>query len=418
MGLPPVEDCDVLIVGAGPAGCTAGILLARNGVRVSILEREAPDHHKICGDLLGPRSLWLLDELGLGEANWPWQGTPIHSISVFDETGMRSWARFCGTKEQTGPALTLRRDRFDRFLQEQAARAGCRIHYGIGFRSLREGEKDFAVCRAEREGKSLTVKSRVVLGADGVNSRVASAAGLRERRTGKLILAVRGYFRNVQGLRDSIELYFLRDYLPGYAWVIPLGGGVANIGLGLRADVCVRKGLHLRAELERFVQRHPGLAPRTRGAQPSGRIQGWPIGSYDRQRRRSGPHLLLLGDAASLADPLSGEGIYGAMKSAALAAEVVLEALSRGDFSGGQLSRYDNEIRRHFDGAYRFTGFLSSLPSYHRLLQPLVRWGLKRVENNCLLDPEYAAMVGGFFTGLLPRRRMWNAKWFRRTFLG
>jgi flavin-dependent dehydrogenase len=264
----------------------------------------------------------------------------------------------------------------------------------------------------------MTVKSRVVLGADGVNSRVAAAAGLGGRRTGKMILAARGYFRNVRGLRDSIELYFLREYLPGYAWVIPLGGGVANVGLGLRADVCVRRGLHLRSELERFVRRHPALAPRMQGAQLSGRIQGWPIGIYDRGRRRSGAHLLLLGDAASLADPLTGEGIYGAMKSASLADQVVVEALARGDFSGVQLSRYDRETRRHFDGAYRFAGFLSALPSDHRLLQPLVMWGLGRVEKNCLMDPGYAAMVGGFFTGQLARRRMWNAKWFRRTFLG
>jgi hypothetical protein len=88
------------------------------------------------------------------------------------------------------------------------------------------------------------------------------------------------------------------------------------------------------------------------------------------------------------------------------------------DFSGARLSRYDREASRYFDRACRFAGFLSSLPSDHRLLQPLVVWGLKRVEKSCLMDATYASMVGGFFTGMIPRKRMWNRKWIRRTVWG
>jgi len=139
---------------------------------------------------------------------------------------------------------------------------------------------------------------------------------------------------------------------------------------------------------------------------------------YGEPGRRSAAHLLLLGDAGRLADPLSGEGIYSAMKSASMAAPLVLEAFDRGDFSGTFFARYDRAAKGHFDAAYRYGTWLSSLPSDHRLLQPLVRWGLMQVEKNSIMDEGYARQVGGFFTGMVPGKRMVNPKWFRRTLLG
>lgn len=416
--LPPPEDTEALIVGAGPAGCTAGMLLASQGMRVVILEKEAPGHHKVCGDLLGPRSLWLLNDLGLGAVRWDGGGTPVSSIRVSDETGMRSWARFSAGGDGEAPALTVRRDLFDGFLQKAAGEAGCRISYGVGFRSLVGRHGGYVWCRAEHRGAERLFRARILIGADGFNSAVAGAAGLGGNNLGKRILAVRGYFRNVDGLRESMELYFLKKVLPGYAWVIPVGGRTANIGLGVRADVCVRRRLNLTRELRRFVGEQPGLASRMRNAEPVEAIRGWQIGTYDPKRQRSAPRLLLLGDAACLADPLTGEGVFGAMKSALLAVPVLREAFSSGDFSRAKLVEYDRAVAAYFDRAYRFTGFLSSLPSDHRLLQPLVLWGLKRVQAHSVMDPGYAAMVGGFFTGMLPRKRMWNRKWFRKTFWG
>jgi len=419
MGSSSLEESDVLIVGAGPAGCTAGILLARQGVRVSILEQRHRMHQKVCGDLIGPRVLWLLEALRIGWKKEEPLGKGIRSISIYDEGKLRSWARFSGDRDgESPPALTMRRDVFDGLLQERALEAGCAIHYGTGFRSLVRRSVGTVQCSAVEEGRERCFRARMLIGADGVNSKVARITGLADRRPEKTILAVRGYFSNVKGLRDSIELYFLRRILPGYAWVIPLGEKIANIGLGMRADVCIRKQVRLQAELKRWIRDHPVLASRMRTAEPKGKIQGWPVGSYGGRRKRSDSHVLLLGDAGSFSDPLTGEGIFGAMQSAFLSVPVILEAFGTGDFSRARLSRFDEEARTCFDASCGATTWLSSLPSHHRLLQPLVVWGLNRVETACLLDTGYANAVGSFFTGMQARKRIWNAKWFRRTFLG
>jgi len=387
MHLPQVETTDVLISGAGPAGCAAGILLARRGLRVVILERRPPTHRKVCGDLLGPRTLWILRDLRLGWTGPAAGATPIRSIQIFDESRRVSWAPFAATGGGDAPAQTLRRDRFDRFLRDRATEAGCRILHGVCFRRILERPGSSLVCGAAEEGRERRFAARVLLGADGAASAVAAAAGLRVRNARRRILAARAYFRGVAGLRDSLELYFLPQIFPGYAWVIPVGAGTANVGLGMRADACVRKGIRPLAAVQRFARTHPVLSARLRRAQQEGSFQGWTMGTYQRDMRRSAPHVLLLGDAGHCPDPLSGEGIYGALKSASLAAPWVCRAFEQGDFSASLLSGYDRDAERHFRPAYRYGGFLASLPSDHPLLEPLVRWGLGRVASSALQDP-------------------------------
>jgi len=419
MSPPRSEETDVLIAGAGPAGCAAGILLARRGIRVSILEKRSAEHHKICGDLLGPRTHWLLEEMGLGRSWRTWVGTPIRSIQIYDGQRLRSWAPFERADRGVPPAETLRRDRFDRWLRARAEEAGCRVLYRTWFRGIEPGTRDFLSCLASSSGGTdRRFEARMLLGADGTGSRVARAASLRACEPRSRILAARAYFRNVAGLRDSIELYFLPRYFPGYAWVIPLGDGVANVGLGMRADACRRKRLRLPDEVARFVREHPALARRMRRAEPEGPARGWSIGGYQPGGSRTGRRVLLLGDAGGLADPLSGEGIYSALKSACLAMPFVLRAFETGDFSRGFLSGYDRALRAHFGGSYRYGMRLSSFPSDGRLLGPIVRWGLGRVENHALMDAGYARNVGGFFAGMVPGNRMMNARWFLRTLFG
>jgi flavin-dependent dehydrogenase len=385
---------------------------------VVILEKRSPSHRKVCGDLLGPRTLWLLKELKIGTEKKGWGGSPIRAIQIFDDKKRISWAPFGGPDQGEPPAETLRRERFDRALREEAAEAGCRILYRVCFRSVIERQGDTLLCRATEGADDRCFRSRILLGADGAASAVAGDSALRVMHLRKRVLAARAYFRNVEGLRDSIELYFTPEFFPGYAWVIPVGSHVANVGLGLRADVCVRKGIRPLAAVERFCREHPVLSRRMRRAEPEGAVQGWTIGTYHRNVKRTASHILLLGDAGHFPDPLSGEGIYGALKSASLAVPWVCRAFERGDFSGSFLSGFDREAERHFRPAYRYGGWLASLPSDHPVLEPLVRWGLNRVGKNALLNPGYARRVGGFFSGMIPGKRMWNAGWFWRTFLG
>ena len=418
MGSLSVLDSDVLVVGAGPAGCAAGILAARQGFRVNILERNPPGHHKVCGDLIGPRALQLLQTLEIGWPAMEREGLPIQGINVYDDRRLKSSARFQVDRAEHAWAVTLRRDLLDRFLLERALESGCTAFHDVRFKGIAERGPLGLVCVAgTRQGDRL-FRARMVLGADGVHSTTARAAGLFRRNPKSRILAVRGYFRNVVGLRDAVELYFLPQLLPGYAWVIPLGEDLANVGLGLRADACAQGGVQLGRDLERFVREHPRLSRRMKEARPVGRPQASAIGTYGQVMRRVAPHVLLLGDAGNFADPLSGEGIFGALQSARTAADVLKEALDQGQFTEGFLGRYEARCRRPFDGAYRYAAFLAGLSIREGPWKPVVWWGLNQIQKHCLLDSEYARMVAGFFTGLMPRKRIWRTRWFRRTLVG
>ena len=141
-----------------------------------------------------------------------------------------------------------------------------------------------------------------------------------------MLLAVRRYYRGVEGLRNTVELYPLSRFQPGYAWVIPLSMDTANVGLGIRAAVCRRDRIRLQKELARFVAEHPVLSRRMEHAEAEGPTQGWPLTAYGSVRRLSGSHVLLLGDSGGFIDPLSGEGVFGAMQSARIAVDVAREA--------------------------------------------------------------------------------------------
>lgn len=412
-----VAETDVLVVGGGPAGCVAGILLAREGIRTTILERHPPGYRKVCGDLLGSRSLQLLETLRIDWRTKQTEGFPIEGIRVYDEKGLKSVA-YLEKKPGKDPAgITLRRDRLDSFLQRKAKEAGCRVLHGVKFHDFAARQNDALVCRASGEGKDLLFRAKLVLGADGVQSATARAAGLFERRPGVMLLAVRGYYRNVAGLRNTIELYPLSSLQPGYAWVIPLARDLANIGLGIRADVCSRDRIRLQQELGRFIAGHPDLSQRMEHARPEGPMQGWPLTTYGSVQRLSGSHVLFLGDAGGFIDPLSGEGIYGAMQSARIAVEVVRAALQRDTFTAGFLATYDERCRRTFQADFGSAALVTDFLAHPAIGKRLAMWALKQVEKNCLLDPGYARMIAAFFTGTLPRKRFLKPKWITRTIL-
>ncbi len=413
-----VTEPDVLIVGGGPAGCVAGILLAREGYSTTILEKSRPGYHKICGDLLGARSLQFLHNLNIGWASMLGQGLPIEGIQVLDEKGLRSVAYL---EEESGSdpvGATLKRDLLDRFLQQRAIEEGCNVLYGMRFQEFVAREDRAVLCRASTGEEDTLFRARLVFGADGAWSTTARAAGLFGRNSAVMLLAVRGYYRGIRRLRRTIELYPLSDLQPGYAWVIPLSLDTANVGLGIRADVCSRDGVRLQRELSRFVTQHPALSQRMKQATLVGAVRGWPLPAYGSVQRVSGSHLLLLGDAGGFVDPMSGEGIFGALQSAWIAVGVARDALRRGVFGERFLARYDERCRRYFDADFGSAALVTGFLAHPALGKPLAMWGLKQVEKNCLLDQEYARMIAGFFTGVCPRKRFLKPKWLVKTLFG
>jgi geranylgeranyl reductase family protein len=298
-----VERFDAIVVGAGPAGSTAAFRLSRAGARVLLLDRERFPRDKPCGGGLTYRAVREL----------PVSVEPVVE-DVVDrfELGLRYGSRF--QRRSDGPLILMtQRRRLDAHLAEQAAVAGADFRDGVRATAL-ELSDDGGTVRFDGAAASASL----VLGADGVNGLTARALGLAgARRHGVAlegnVLYVHARAREHRGLA-VVELGAVPG---GYAWVFPKGDHV-NVGVGGWES----EGPRLREHLERACAAY-GL--------PSERLEA--LRGYRLPMRCSGDRAvhgraLLIGDAAGLVDPLSGDGIYEALVSARLASEAALDRLA------------------------------------------------------------------------------------------
>jgi geranylgeranyl reductase family protein len=347
-----VERFDAIVVGAGPAGSTAAFRLSRAGASVLLLDRERFPRDKPCGGGLTERAVKQL----------PVSVDPVVE-EVVDrfELGFRYGTRFVRGGERPLVLMTQRR-RLDAHLAEEAAAAGADFRDGLRATALELGEGEATV---RFDGTAATAS--VVIGADGVNGLTARALGFGNRRHG---VALEGNVSYVHAREDRWRgraVVELGTVPGGYAWVFPKGDHV-NVGVGgWRSE-----GPRLREHLERACSGY-GL--------PHERLES--LRGYRLPMRRTGEspvrgRALLVGDAAGLVDPLSGDGIYEALLSSRLAVEAVLA-----DDLPGYAVRMEQELaplmsaswsaKLAFDRFPRMAFTIARTPPAWRLAERLLR---------------------------------------------
>ncbi len=315
----------MIIVGAGPAGAMLGYLLARRGVRTAILEKKALPRHKPCGGGLTGRSVRLI----------PFDIDPAVEVEV-RRALMSVGDRVVFRISRPDPIIRMvMRDRLDALLVREAVRAGAAVFDDTRVKGVRAvggpGRLRVKTSRGSFDGRFLA-------GADGATGPCGRWLGLRVRS--RRMVAIEGEIRPPDGFSapggDPLTARFDFGVVDrGYGWIFPkaehLSVGVLTTG---------PSGRGLRQAFYEYLERRGLMTPETRCL----RVQGHPIPhSPARSARFANDRGLVLGDAAGITDPITGEGIYYALAEARLAAGVIETALFRGP---AHLNKYTDLVRR------------------------------------------------------------------------
>lgn len=324
------EKAEVVVVGAGPGGTSTAKHLAEKGIDVVVFEkRQEIGSPKRCGEGLSENSIKLLGQ------KIPKQciAQKINGAIVYAPNGKSVEIKF---EETVG--YILERKVYDKWLAEQAAKKGAKIIAKANVKDVIKSDGFVKGVVVEWEGKRYKVESKVVVGADGVESTIARKAGLNT--TNALINLDSGYQFEMAGieLEDEHKLifYFGNNIAPrGYVWIFPKGKDKANVGIGIGAGLGRKTA---REYLHEFVERNENLR---KGSILEINAGGIPVGGFLKNMVLNG--FLVVGDAAHQVNPIHGGGMKEAQIAGRIAAQVIAEALEKDDVSAKTLSKY-NEI--------------------------------------------------------------------------
>ena len=332
---------DVLVVGAGPAGCMAAMQLARQGIDVLLLDRSQFPREKICGDGLLEDSLKILKSVGLISVVKEKAHT-IRSILFVAPNGTEC--------ELEGDFYTLRRAELDVLLLDEARREGAQFLGGITVSEpLIQNGSCVGALGLDEDGQEISIAARMVLLATGANARILRVFGVLQNRNHSAI-GVRGYFRLTETIDESsMVVVYDKRILPGYVWMFPLGQGIFNVGCGIFLNGRKRMP-HFGQNLTRFYRHVQPLARYLQMAEQIAPIRAAAMRTGFQGARACAPGLLVLGEALGLTFPFIGEGVSSALESGRVAASVALGALEKNDFTSRILGSYEGSLRKTLDG--------------------------------------------------------------------
>ena len=393
-------ETKVVIIGAGPAGAASAVFLSKEGIPHIVLEKELFPRDKVCGDACSGKTA-----LVLRRANPAWMdeilATPQEYIPSFGITFVAPNGKpldipFTPTRtpETKAPGFTVPRLVFDNFLFEKIASPYATVFQQAKISSI-DKQDGKVVVHMVQGGKEYEITAPILVGADGDKGITRKTLLNAHNEDKSHAIGLRAYYEGVKGLHadNFIELHFLSEVLPGYFWIFPMPNGMANVGVGILSEVVRKKKINLREQMLSAIENNPQIKDRFAGATLHGKIQGWGLPLAMEREPLSGDNFLLVGDAGSLIDPFSGEGIGNALYSGMLAADAIKKSLEKKEYSTSFFKEaYDDVVWKRLGDEFKISATLQRLCKYP--------WLFNFVVNKAYKSPSLKNTISCMFTDM------------------
>ncbi|MCF8428746.1 MAG: geranylgeranyl reductase family protein [Bacteroidia bacterium] len=345
-----MKPTDIVIIGAGPAGCSTSLFLAKFKIPHTIIDKAIFPRDKVCGDALSGKVVYVMKQLN---------PEMIHDYNNNSNQFMPSWGvKFVApngksidipfksdvSKETHAPGFISKRIDFDASLFNKLDKNYANVLDGTELLDVIKTDDGITI-QLKNKTESFEIKNiKMLVGAEGDRSLVAKKLSDIKKENDHYCAGIRAYYEGVTELHNQnfIELHFLEELLPGYFWIFPLPNGQANVGAGMLSSSVSAKKVNLKEDMLRAIANNPKIKHRFANAKLVNNIQGWGLPLGSKKRVISGNNFMLTGDAASLIDPFTGEGIGNAMYSGMLAAAHIQNCITQNNFTAEFNQTYDN----------------------------------------------------------------------------
>ena len=376
---------DVAVVGAGPGGAAAAHLFAGRGLRTLLVDRAQFPRDKTCGDAMTPRAVAIASEMGA----LPELLDHGYRIGDFEVTSPRGRTAVARVPDRDGvPALVVPRFRLDDALRRRAVAAGAVFAGGCAIQDL-ELRHDRVLLRGTLDRRPYVAQARIVVAATGAATGLLQRAGLLRGRP-TFMIAARRYVSGLPRPAPRLRIGYAGTDVLGYGWVFPTSDSTVNLGAGIFRR---QPGLAAAGLLSTFL-RASALSRYVEGG-TEGSLQSYPLRTDFTTSRTYGERVLLVGEAAGLVNPLSGEGIDAALESGRIAGRRVLEMFARGKFDEVEHQLYDAELRDRYQQVFETCTrlrdvFVRSRPALQRFAVETAIW---MARTNPRLAPRLGELV-------------------------
>lgn len=386
------QEWDVIVLGGGPAGSSCATYLGKAGKKVLLLDRVSFPRDKTCGDGISGKSVRILRELEVLDDMETVEHLKMNGVTFSSPNGKVVEVIAKKKDSNEPPGFVCPREVFDNVLFQNAKKHAQAIEGFFATDLIIENNNVVGVT-GNYQGKPYSFRARCVVGADGAGGITARKVGTVNNHEDHLISALRCYYEGVEGMTNKIELHFVDEALPGYFWIFPLPNKKANVGIGMIVTDMKKKKVNLEKLMYDIIEKNPLFKGRFANAKRSTEVKRWqlPVGSY--RPKVYGNGYVLVGDAASLIDPFTGEGIGNGLVSGKIASTCILKAFEKGDFSEATLSEYNKALYDEVGDDMKTSYNLQKLVKYKFLINLIIDKASRSAEvrnaiSAALIDPE------------------------------